>query len=349
MMTQDERLMTRFNQDMPNPPDGFSQRHDALLHRLTTGREEPYMRKQRMMRTALVMVLVLAVAGVALAAAQQFGLVDLMRLYGHNPEQLAAPWHEPYAPTTYEQQGRVKVTVQELLSDGYSWYASFAFESLNPQHVLMPNFAERGDAVVGVVPGSQDAAQPSPSFEQLAQQQGGTLLLVGAYVELPGEEVGFSEWFGTPEGGLTIVAGGYGDLPTQSHEATLRILTEEMDQVGNLIPDKRMDTTYAITVPTYGEKQVRTYKAPAKELPQVKEVILTQTALTTYMEVKHVENSAGSYEYALVDAQGQPLPKGFTLTGQAYKLDGLPETLQLEATDYAHNEQKTLVTLQRQP
>lgn len=349
MMTQDERLMTRFSHDMPSPPAGFAQRHDALLHRLTTGKEEPYMRKQRMMRMALVAALVLTVAGAAFAAARQFGLTDLLRLYGHTPEQLAAPWRAPYEPKSFEQAGRVKVTVQELLSDGYSWYASFAFENLDAGHVLMPNFAERGDAAVGVMPGSQDAEQPSPSFEQLAQQDGRTLLMVGAYVELPGEEVGFAEWFGTPEGGLTIVAGGYGDLPTQNHEATLRILTEEMDQAGALVPGSREDTTYPLTVPVHGEKHVRTYRAAAQQMPQVQQLILTQTALTTYMEVVHAENSGGSFEYTLVDEQGQPLPAGFTLTGHAYRLDGLPEAVYLQQTDYANNAQQVVARFEGQP
>lgn len=344
MKTTEELLRERFHQHAPALPEGFALRHDRLLHRLITGKEEPYMRKQRLTRLALVAALVLTLTGAALAA-QQFVLFDLMGLYGHQQADMAPAWQTKYEPKTFETK-KVRATVQELLSDGRGWYASFRVESLDEAYTIMPNFAEPDEPVAGPV--STDA-KASLSFEQLAERENRRLLRVGFYVEATGEEEGFFEYFGTPDGQVTIVAGGYGQLPDKDFEAALRILAFATDPQGNITEETREDKTFPITVPTFGEKRVAAYLPDNHDISAIKEVILTQTPLTTYADFVPAGEHPGNADYELLDAQGNPYPQGFTLTGHAYKLDSLPDKVQVRMTDYANDGQQWVGTFMMKP
>lgn len=346
MKTTEELLKERFVDDPPALPEGFEQRHDRLLHRLTTGKEEPYMRKQRMMRLALVVALALTLTGAALAAASQFGLFDLMRLYGHQQGDMAPAWKNAYEPRTFETD-KVRVTVQELLSDGVSWYASVKLDQLDDGFVIMPSFVEAGDPVVG--PLQPGLKAPPLTFTQLAQKDNRKLLQTSVYVEGTGEEVGFADHFGTEDGHITIVTGGYGDLPEKDFEASLRIITTQAQADGTLLEETRQDNSFPLTVPATGEKRVTTYLPESGDTSPLKEVLLTQTPLTTYADFVPASGRHRNVDYQLLDAEGNPYPPGFTLTGHAYKLDSLPDTIQVRITDYDADQQQSTAVFTRKP
>ena len=97
----EQELFDRISSRKPQPPARFAARHDRLLQRIVTGKEEKYMRKQRMLRVALIAALIVMTTGAALAAMHGFGLIDLMQQHGHRVEEKQlAQWNARFEPKT---------------------------------------------------------------------------------------------------------------------------------------------------------------------------------------------------------------------------------------------------------
>ena len=200
----DQDLFDLLGSRRPQPPAGFAARHDRLLQRIVTGKEEKYMRKQRLLRVALIAALIVMTTGAALAAMQGFGLIDLMNQYGHQVEEKQVQqWNAGFKPQTYEI-GHAKVVLKELIADGVAYYASADVESTDDSYLIMPGFAELDDPVTGTTtlgPGKE----PPISYRQMAADTGKAIERLSIYIELPQEDESFFDNMGRADGSFTLI------------------------------------------------------------------------------------------------------------------------------------------------
>ena len=336
----DQELFDLLGSRQPQPPAGFDARHDRLLRRIITGKEEKYMRKQRLLRVALIAALIVMTTGAALAAMQGFGLIDLMKQYGHQVEEKQVQqWNARFKPQTYEI-GHAKVILKEMIADGVAYYASADVESADDSYLIMPGFAELDAPVTGTTnlgPGKE----PPVSYRQMAADTGNTIERLSIYIELSQDGESFFDSMGRADGSFTLITGGYGMTDTQDVQASLRFIVEGMDAQGNLIPDTRQDVSHPLTVPVQTDRQVRRYaanQAIGEGGAMLHGLTLTRTALTTYADYQLTdkdgnpsgEGAAWPLYLRLADAAGTPYEEGFTLSGTAYRMDALPDALQVQ-------------------
>ena len=339
----EQELFDRISSRKPQPPAGFAARHDRLLQRIVTGKEEKYMRKQRMLRVALIAALIVMTTGAALAAMHGFGLIDLMQQHGHRVEEKQlAQWNARFEPKTYEV-GHAKVTLKELIADGVAYYASADVQSTDDRYLIMPGFADITEPVTGTT-NREPGMEPPVSYQQMAEDAGLNIERLSLYIELPQEGESFFDNMGREDGSFTLITGGHGMTAKEDVQANLRIIVEGMDTQGNLIPGTRLDISHPLTVPVMAERQVRHYtvnQAVQGSDGTLHGLTLTRTVITTYadFQLTDKERSPGGLyvawpmELRLADAQGKPYESGFTLTDSAFNMDNLPDALQVLVMD----------------
>jgi hypothetical protein len=248
------------------------------------------------------------------------------------PEQLLGRLSLEQGTQTFSI-GEVKVTLREILYDGFWIYTSASVMPSSPDGVIiMPGSASFGDPVRGGY--GETAHSDERTFLEAAQQEGKRLLCVYVYPrEFDEMSFYFLDHRQDAGGESVMVAGSCLDAPGGEMTIHWSVQVFEVDKdTGSytLIDESELPQL----IQPLGDVIVQSYKMPDGEALALTGITLIHTALTTYAIPAWADEAAQErYAFSLMDEGLREYAAGPAPAVFSFEMEQLPGKLYVQISD----------------
>lgn len=288
-------------------------------------------------RWIALVIMMLLTACAESASASASAIVRNMAYRGYElPDAVEKQIVSDFTPDVLDC-GEVQVAFKELLYDGRCLYTVASAKPLDPSAtLLLPAGAELTDPVCGVH--GESAGFDTRTYRDAAKEDGKRLVCVYAYPQEFDEGPDYILDYEQTDDGTLLISGSV--LGGGGGEATVTWLVQLYD----VDPDTRRYTLIREEccrmriepIQPYAE---RTYWPTGPE-GVMDAALLVRTPLQTYLLPVWADEEEGKYlRAALLEADGQPVPRSRAPEGDGYALERVPQTIAVRVVDMPSGEE----------